>query len=293
MHRWYITVGPRRLLAEAGADVNAADSNGFTPLMREAARSNEDPKKHNELINELLTLGADPHKKTPDGKNLILLYLENHHLYRHSRDKAAHPATVQLLLDLGISPTEADESGKSALSLAIGEDKSYSGVKEIQSLLLAASDKKEIAAVKKEVRREKRGEYAKSVPERLSLSAPLLLPLGYLGFSVAAREGIYKGNPESNWMGSVNTFVTGFVAGAAIASIPFMLWTASTDGWDRLLPVLCCIFFPPIAGIITGGFWGNNSQYSSAFREKPLLYYISPVLAGAISIPALIYIWRH
>jgi ankyrin repeat protein len=281
-----------RLLAEAGADADAVNNEGLTPLMKEVKRSYENPERHNDLIKELLDLGADPHRKTPDGKNLLLLYIENHDLYRHSRDYA-HPATVKLLLDLGMDPAEADESGKSALFIALEEDKSFSGVKEIQSLLLAASGKKETAAIKKEVRRKRNGEYALTVPERLLQSAPLLLPLGYLGFSVAARENIYNDNPDSNWMGSVNAFMTGFIAGTAISSIPFLLWTIIEDGWDRLLPLLFCILIPPIAGIITGGFWGNNSAYSSAFREKPGLYYISPALAGAICIPILIYIWRR
>jgi ankyrin repeat protein len=51
-----------RLLLDSGADVNGGEANGFTPL--HAAAENGDLK----LARELLARGADPRRRTSDGK---------------------------------------------------------------------------------------------------------------------------------------------------------------------------------------------------------------------------------
>jgi hypothetical protein len=221
--------------------------------------------------------------------------LENHSLHRFTGN-LAHPSTVKLLLDLGIDPAAVDDSGTSALFIALkgdGDKKCQEAI-EIRNMVKAAANKKEIAAAKKELRRQNWHEFTLAAPDKLSQSAYLLIPsLAYLGFSIAAREGIYRDNPENNWMVPVNTFITGFVAGAAVSFLPFLLWGASLSGWDRLLPVLLGYVVVPTAGIITGCIMAANQQVKSAFMEKPVLYYSSPVLAGAICIPLFIYIWQN
>ena len=289
MHRWHSTVGAQQLLVEAGADVDAVNNKGMTPLMNEAARKSNDPEKHIDFLNELIELGADPHKKTPQGKNLLLVYMENHSLHRFTSDMA-QPAVVQFLLDLGIDPAETDDAGNSALYLALKGDKKNPEVKEIQNLCLAAAEKREIAAARKQVRHEKRHEFALNVPEKLFYSSFLLIPLGYLGFSIAAREGIYRDNPEANWMGSVNAFLTCFIGGGILALLPFIPVIANADGWNALIPVFLAAVIVPVIGIITGSIATN--KINSSFKENRGLYYIVPGLAGAISIPIFIYIWR-
>lgn len=51
-----------RLLLDAGADVNATETGGFTPLHAAAANGNR------ELVELLLERGADPSARTDDGK---------------------------------------------------------------------------------------------------------------------------------------------------------------------------------------------------------------------------------
>jgi len=292
MHGWYSAPGARRLLAEAGADVDAANKNGITPLMRTVwGRDIISAERQNQLINELIDLGADPHRKTPDEKNLLLIYMEHTTLINYTRE-LAFPPTVKLLLDLGIDPAETDDAGNSALLLAFRGNKNCPEAKEIQSMFRAAADKENVAAAKKEANRERRQEYGETVPGRLLSSAYLLIPLSYLGFSITAREILYKNNQDSNWMVPVNTFTAGFITGAAIASVPFLIWIEASHGWDRLLPVFLGIVAVPVAGIIMGGVMVNNSQARSAFQKSAGLYYIAPAIAGAITIPIFIYIWR-
>ena len=54
------------VLVQAGADVNATDASGVTPLML-AAAGNSNP----EVITVLLSLGADPKAKDNSGKTAI------------------------------------------------------------------------------------------------------------------------------------------------------------------------------------------------------------------------------
>ena len=292
MHGYFFGRGIRSLLAKAGADIEAANHQGITPLMREVSRSFYDWRIHRENVNELLALGADPHKKTPEGKNLLLLYLENHSLSNYTRNQA-DPAMVQLLLDLGIDPSEADQSGRSAHSVALLGDRDNDRAREIQAMFKAAANRQGFSAARRQARAERRIEFFEDAPYRLSASAYTLIPLGYLGFSIAAREGIFRDNPDANWMGNVNTFVTGFVLGSAISSLPFVVWIGSLDGWDRLLPVLLGLVVVPTAGIITGVLMSSNPEVTSAFTQNPVLYYFSPALAGIACIPILFYIWRY
>jgi ankyrin repeat protein len=292
LHKLNYYRGTRTMLARAGADVNAVSREGLTPLMAELSLSYEGHETLQlEKIDELLALGADPFAKTPDGKNLLLFYLENHSLHNFTRDVAS-PAVVKRLLDLGIEPAEADDEGSSALVLALRGEKECEEAVEIRDLLAAAVDKKELAAAKKEVRRENWHEFTLDAPDKLKSSAVLLIPLGYLAFSIASRESLYKDNPCGNWMVNVNTFTVGFVAGAAASSIPFFLWGANESGWDKLGPALIGLFVVPAAGIIAGGIMAANPRVRQAFADNPALYYLAPAFAGAVSIPIFIHIWR-
>jgi hypothetical protein len=78
-----------RTLVGAGADINAADNRGVTPLML-AARHFWMPN----LIATMMALGADPSKRDKDGKTAAT-YLEEQ--YKVTVDDKAHAAAVGLM----------------------------------------------------------------------------------------------------------------------------------------------------------------------------------------------------
>ena len=267
-----------KTLLDKGADPNSKDNQGKTALMYAYKIDS---------IQILLDYGADPFIKTPDGKNLLLVYTENYPL-DYSKE-SAHVPTIKLLLDMGLDPAETDDSGNSALKIAVRREKDNYKAREILNMFCTVANKQEIAEAKKKYRKEKREVFFEEAPKKLLLSAPLLLPLGYLGFSIFAREEMYRDNPDSNWVGSMNAYITGFVAGSVAVSIPFVVWMIFA-GEGGFLPLFLNVIIAPIVGVVSAIIIGNN--YQSAFREKRGLYYIAPALAGAIAIPIFIKIWR-
>lgn len=73
----------RRLIAD-GADINAADTQGWTPLMR-AAKNH-----HLKAVAELITAGADLHAETRNGWNALSIAV-----------KAGSPQIIALLASAG------------------------------------------------------------------------------------------------------------------------------------------------------------------------------------------------
>jgi hypothetical protein len=268
MHRSLNDTGLRPLYVQAGADVNAVNNMGWTPLMNAARRDSD------KLVMELLDLGADPMLKTPDGKNLLLIYMEG-------REKYAKSDTVKLLLDLGIDPSETDDNGNSALRVAFVLDDA-----EIKDMFSEASDKKAVAAAKRAADNKKTNDFFKyEMPVYLYLTAPFLISAAYVGFSIVAREGIYRNNPGANFMNTANAFLAGFVIGGYLSALPFLA-VASTGDWSALFGV----FIVPVVAVITGSLFVANPKIVSGIKGSPVLYYGSSILSLGVTIPLLS--WR-
>ena len=76
-----------RLLIDLGADVNAVDNNGRTPLMLAARYSTAAPHTSNLGIFEfLINNGADVSMKCEEGRNALNYAEANGNLGRHARD---------------------------------------------------------------------------------------------------------------------------------------------------------------------------------------------------------------
>jgi hypothetical protein len=223
---------------------------------------------------------------------MLLLYLENH-------VDNADPALVGLLLDAGIDPSEEDVSGSSALRAAFMETSNDSNTKTIKEMLAAASDRKKSAEIKAEINRKNREDYAETVPFRLSRSSLLLLPLAYTGLSIWMREGVYRDNPLSNWMGTVNAFTTGFAGtgltgGAVLAFL--IVWAGFSEQKSLSLDEATSLFFGimvacPIIGLISGIVLAALPVPRDAFKENPFLYYLPSAALGAGAGVVLWKIW--
>ena len=90
-----------RLLIARGADVNAADFSGFSPLHAAVVAGNRD------MVATLVAKGADINEKVVGG-----------HTPRHRAAATNQPLMVELLLGNGASPTLKDSEGKTPGALA-------------------------------------------------------------------------------------------------------------------------------------------------------------------------------
>ncbi|MDR2663732.1 MAG: ankyrin repeat domain-containing protein [Treponema sp.] len=258
----------KKLLVGAGADIEALDHEGLTPFLYAAFKGNS------EDMSELLDLGADPNKKSPENKTALLLYLEGR------GPSSVLPSMVRRLLDLGADPAEKDLSGNSPLLTVLRSGIDHDTAGEIWDILVSAADKEQVSAAKSAV-------FAENFPGRFAVTVPLLLLLVYIGLSVWTREGIYRNDPGSNWMGTVNVFVTGCGVGVLLSFITLMtLFPDSVVG-----VVIAAFYVAPIGGLIGGIAVAAIPQARSAFKKEPLLYYLPSVAAGIVFTIAIVRIW--
>ncbi|MDR2663731.1 MAG: ankyrin repeat domain-containing protein [Treponema sp.] len=283
-HNFYREKELLALLIEAGADIEAPDHEGLTPFLYAAGQYGKTWGLRGTptgMLN-LLDLGADPDKKSPENKTALLLYLEDNGL------GSALPSMVRRLLDLGADPAEEDLSGNSPLLTALRSKSDYDNVREIRNMLVSSADKEQVSAAKSAVRAERRRDFARDSPGRLAATAPLLILPGYIGLSVWAREGIYREDPGSNWMGTVNASVTGFGAGALLSFFTYM-GLSDDDGFGRGLAAVFIV--APVGGLIGGIAMSAIPPVRKAFKENPVLYYLPVAAAGAAFSIAVVRIW--
>ena len=93
-----------QVLLEAGADANAADDHGVTPLL-EAARAGA-----NGVLRALAQRAADPAARDGAGRTALLIACQS---------ARADADTVALLLAMGVDRDATDAEGRSALQRAV------------------------------------------------------------------------------------------------------------------------------------------------------------------------------
>ena len=92
-----------KVLLEAGADVNASDEFGGTPLMY-AARDNQNP----DVIKVLLKAGADVNARDKYGKTPLM----------HAAAWNENPEIIKILIEAGADGKAKDNEGKTAFDYA-------------------------------------------------------------------------------------------------------------------------------------------------------------------------------
>jgi hypothetical protein len=104
-----------KLLLDAGANPNVADSDGRTPLMAAEAFIYREPwgASSHVITKELLTRGADPNARSKTGLTPLIAAAGQ---FNHD-----DPSFLQELIDAGADVNAADESGKTALMAAAEE----------------------------------------------------------------------------------------------------------------------------------------------------------------------------
>jgi len=280
LHQSFLCDGKARALASAGGDVNAVCDSGFTPLMYAVSKQgyvqSQCVYSH---VNDLLELGVDPLQKTPGGRNLLIIYFDDfksEYYSRHDRTwRPPEPKMAKLLLEAGINPLERDSSGRSALRLAFKINGNHFDIKPLREMLTAAAlaaagNETEAAAVEKLIREEKRLGIADRPPRdpgEYLFFLPAALLLCYIGFSVAARERIYRGRHKDNWVGSVNGFVAGFILGAYAAGL-----LQSLIGLEQYEAHTLLI----AAAGLAAGWWMSGKR--ETFNKYASLYYGLPLL---------------
>ena len=266
-----------RMFAEAGGDVNAMSEKGTPLIIAVSAKHSYNNDCDFSRIKTLLELGADPKQKGFDGENLLLLYM-----YRDSSYyQLPYPPIVKLLLDAGINPAEKDNKGRSALWQALRSSSKINSKnetkKEVQNMIIEAVKKTGDETANNLLREA----LAQNRREMLLNYLPLLLAFVYIGFSVVAREKIYRSNPNSNWVTKVNVVGIAFAIGVGAAPLTFLL----------TFPEVGIVPFVSIAAFWVSGLF--LVIISRTFNKNGYLYYGSSLLATTLLLAWWWVIWQR
>ncbi|MCL2220559.1 MAG: hypothetical protein FWB94_11845 [Chitinispirillia bacterium] len=99
---------------------------------------------------------------------------------------------------------------------------------------------------------------------------PATLYFGYMGYTVAARDYVYRDNPEDNWIGAVNGFCTGFILGVLSSAWLESVIVPDSGLWGATLIT--------VAGV-AAGWW--LAGYKEKINKNPFMYY-------GVAVPVLV-----
>jgi hypothetical protein len=265
-------------LLSRGCFIDEPSLSGRTALMIAARRG------HKGWIRALLERGADPTLRDSRGRTALHFYLLNVESDNPNRYREGdYESIVLAMISAGASPTDTDNEGDSPLRVVMRLSEKYKEeVASLRKLLEEHTNTADIKIARSTASKESAQKKWDSVREDFAEILPNVLvsasfPLFIGGMSIWMREGVYRDNYSSNFMGifnsGLNFSLIGYAAGF-VAVLPIMPLFGVYSG-----PIGSIIGF--MVGLILSTVIPSITRNTNA---SPMLYYL-PTVASAIIVP--------